>query len=44
VVQAVANLAASNWISLATNTASWLFIESNANIHGQRFYRGVVAH
>ena len=44
VVQAVANLAASNWISLATNTASWLFIESNANLHGQRFYRGVVAH
>jgi hypothetical protein len=43
VVQAVTNLAASNWISIATNPASWLFIESNANLYRQRFYRGVSA-
>ena len=41
VVQAATNPATSNWISLATNAAPWLFIESNANIYWQRFYRGV---
>jgi DNA/RNA endonuclease G (NUC1) len=43
VVQASTNLAAANWISLQTNAAPFLFIESNANLFGQRFYRGVVA-
>jgi hypothetical protein len=43
VVQASTNLAAGNWISLQTNAAPFLFIESNANLFLQRFYRGVVA-
>ena len=43
VVQALTNLAATNWIPLATNPAAWLFIDSNVSLFGQRFYRGVVA-
>jgi hypothetical protein len=43
VVQASTNLAAGNWISLQTNAAPFLFIESNASLFGQRFYRGTVA-
>lgn len=43
VVQAATNLAATNWISLATNTGWWLFTDSNADLFGHRFYRGVAA-
>jgi DNA/RNA endonuclease G (NUC1) len=43
VVQAATNLAAPNWLSLATNAAPFVFIQSNANAFVQRFYRGLVA-
>jgi kumamolisin len=43
IVQATTNLAGSNWISLQTNAAPFLFIESNVNSFIQRFYRGLVA-
>lgn len=43
VVQAATNLAAPNWISLTTNPAPFVFIQSNANLFPQRFYRAVVA-
>ena len=39
VVQASTNLSAPNWISLTTNAAPFLFIQSNANLFNQRFYR-----
>ena len=39
VVQATTNLAAANWISLTTNAAPFLFIQSNASSFDQRFYR-----
>jgi endonuclease G len=39
VVQAATNLAAADWISLTTNAAPFLFIQSNASSFGQRFYR-----
>jgi DNA/RNA endonuclease G (NUC1) len=42
VVQATTDLAATNWISLATNAAPFLFIQSNASSFGQRFYRAKV--
>jgi len=42
VVQAATNLATPNWISLTTNAAPFLFIQSNANTFGQRFYRARV--
>ncbi len=42
VVQATTNLAQPNWIPLVTNPAPFVFIQSNANFYGQRFYRGVV--
>jgi DNA/RNA endonuclease G (NUC1) len=43
IVQAATNLAVPNWIPLATNAAPFVFIQSNANLFPQRFYRGVVA-
>jgi hypothetical protein len=43
VVQASTNLTAVNWISLQTNAAPFLFIESNVGLFGPRFYRGMVA-
>jgi hypothetical protein len=43
VVQASTNLAAGNWISLQTNAAPFVFVESNVNSFPQRFYRGMVA-
>jgi hypothetical protein len=43
VVQASTNLAAGNWLSLQTNAAPFLSIESNVDLFGQRFYRGAVA-
>lgn len=39
VVQAATNLAAPNWIPLATNPAPFLFAQSNLNLFPQRFYR-----
>jgi DNA/RNA endonuclease G (NUC1) len=41
IVQASTNLAAPNWISLRTNAAPFLFVESNMNLFDQRFYRSV---
>jgi hypothetical protein len=43
VVQASTNLAETNWVSLRTNPAPFLFIESNAVNFPQRFYRGRTA-
>jgi endonuclease G len=43
VVQAATNLAVANWISLTTNPAPYLFVETNANLFPQRFYRAIVA-
>lgn len=42
VVQATANPATTNWISLTTNAAPFLFIQSNADSFSQRFYRAKV--
>lgn len=39
VVQATTNLATANWISLTTNAAPFVFIQTNATAFGQRFYR-----
>jgi hypothetical protein len=43
IIQASTNLAANNWITLATNVAPFLFIESNMNLFLQRFYRSGIA-
>ena len=43
VVQVTTNLASSNWIPLLTNAAPFSFVESNAGLLGQRFYRATVA-
>ncbi len=43
VVQASTNLASGNWVSLQTNAAPFLFIETNVTLFPQRFYRGMVA-
>ncbi len=43
VVQAATNLAAPNWINLVTNTAPFVFVETNATGFSQRFYRALVA-
>lgn len=43
VVQAATNLAMPVWVSLVTNPAPFLFVETNANTFGQRFYRSIVA-
>jgi len=43
IVQAAANLAVSNWISLRTNAAPFMFVETNVFVLPQRFYRGLVA-
>ena len=42
VVQASTSLTASNWISIATNAAPFVFVESNASVFNQRFYRALV--
>ncbi|HSY74652.1 MAG TPA: DNA/RNA non-specific endonuclease [Dongiaceae bacterium] len=42
VVQAATNLATPNWISLTTNAAPFLFIQTNASSFGQRFYRAKI--
>lgn len=43
VVQATINLAAPDWISLTTNAAPFLFIETNSASFDQRFYRSMIA-
>ena len=40
-VQATTNLAAPNWVPLVTNAAPFVFVESNANSFGKRFYRAL---
>jgi hypothetical protein len=42
VVQATTNLTATNWISLATNAAPFLFTQTNASSFSQRFYRAKI--
>ncbi len=42
VVQAATNLAAPNWIPLATNPAPFMFIQTNAGLFDRRFYRAVI--
>ena len=42
VLQASASLAAPNWISITTNAAPFVFVESNAGLFNQRFYRALV--
>jgi hypothetical protein len=41
-VQAATNLAAPNWVALATNAAPFLFVETNTGRFSQRFYRALV--
>lgn len=41
VVQATTNLTTPNWIPIMTNPAPFVFIQSNASLFSQRFYRGV---
>lgn len=43
VIQASTNLGSTNWVSLWTNAAPFTFVDTNANLHPQRFYRGLVA-
>ncbi len=43
VVQATTNLGSAFWLSLQTNPAPFIFVETNARQFNQRFYRGVVA-
>ena len=42
VLQASTNLWTTNWISLSTNAAPFLFVQSNAGSFGRRFYRATV--
>jgi hypothetical protein len=41
IVQASTNLAASNWVSLATNAPPFTFVDTNADNYVKRFYRAV---
>ena len=43
IVQATTDLASTNWIPLITNSAPFIFTETNANLYAQRFYRALVA-
>lgn len=43
IVQATTNLNSPNWISLRTNAAPFLFVETNVSQFQRRFYRGSVA-
>ena len=43
VIQAATNLAAPDWISIITNAAPFVFVETNADLPAQRFYRGLLA-
>ncbi len=42
VVQAATSLSAPDWVSLATNAAPFIFIETNTGLFPQRFYRSLV--
>lgn len=42
IVQSTTNLATPNWISVATNVAPFVFIQSNANLFGKQFYRAIL--
>jgi hypothetical protein len=42
IVQATCNLASTNWIPLITNSAPFIFTDTNANLYTQRFYRALV--
>jgi hypothetical protein len=42
VVQASTNPSASAWVSLATNPAPFVFVDTNASKFAQRFYRSAV--
>jgi hypothetical protein len=42
VVQVATNLAVPNWTPLKTNAAPFVFVQSNANLFNQRFYRASV--
>jgi hypothetical protein len=41
IIQATTNLSATNWVSLATNTAPFIFTDPNAANYPTRFYRAV---
>ncbi len=41
IVQGATNLATTNWLALFTNTAPFNFVETNASVFPQRFYRAV---
>jgi hypothetical protein len=41
IIQVTTNLAASNWISLFTNTAPFTFTDSNASAFLRGFYRAI---
>lgn len=43
VLQATTNLSAGDWLPLHTNTAPFLYVETNVTNWPQRFYRGLVA-
>jgi len=43
VVEVTTNLAAPVWVSVATNTAPFIFVETNAGLYLQRYYRAVSA-
>ena len=43
IVQAASNLTAPDWISLRTNSAPFAFIETNATVFSQRYYRARLA-
>jgi hypothetical protein len=41
VVQSTTNLASPVWVPVVTNIAPFLFIQSNVNLSGQKFYRAI---
>jgi endonuclease/exonuclease/phosphatase family metal-dependent hydrolase len=43
IVQASTNLSAGNWVSLLTNAAPFSFLDTNASLFPQRFYRALAA-
>jgi endonuclease/exonuclease/phosphatase family metal-dependent hydrolase len=43
IVQASTNLSASDWVSLLTNAAPFGFVDANAGLFPQRFYRALAA-
>jgi hypothetical protein len=41
VVQAITNITSTNWSPVLTNAAPFVFVQSNLNLYGQRYYRAV---